>query len=49
VDRLLERLKEADRPRVTYTPYPDARHELINETNREDVTADLIRWLGQVL
>jgi alpha-beta hydrolase superfamily lysophospholipase len=25
--------------------YPDARHELLNETNRDDVTADLIAWL----
>ena len=26
--------------------YPEARHELLNETNRDEVTADLIRWLG---
>jgi alpha-beta hydrolase superfamily lysophospholipase len=25
--------------------YADARHELLNELNREDVTADIIRWL----
>jgi alpha-beta hydrolase superfamily lysophospholipase len=25
--------------------YPEARHELVNETNRGDVTADLIDWL----
>lgn len=49
VERLLERLKEADRPKVTYLPYRDARHELVNETNRGDVTADLIRWLGELL
>jgi|tagenome__1003787_1003787.scaffolds.fasta_scaffold20988062_4 alpha-beta hydrolase superfamily lysophospholipase len=24
--------------------YPDARHELLNETNRDDVTADLVAW-----
>jgi alpha-beta hydrolase superfamily lysophospholipase len=28
--------------------YPEARHELLNETNRDEVTADLIRWLGTV-
>jgi alpha-beta hydrolase superfamily lysophospholipase len=49
VQRLLDRLREADRPRVTYKPYPGARHELTNETNHEDVTADLIRWIGGVL
>jgi alpha-beta hydrolase superfamily lysophospholipase len=25
--------------------YPEARHELLNETNREEVTEDLLRWL----
>ncbi len=25
--------------------YPEARHELFNETNRQEVTADLIGWL----
>jgi alpha-beta hydrolase superfamily lysophospholipase len=26
--------------------YPDARHELLNETNRDEVTRDLIQWLA---
>lgn len=30
---------------VTYRGYPGGRHELFNETNRDDVTADLIEWL----
>jgi len=30
---------------VTCTIYPDARHEIFNETNRDDVTADVVRWL----
>jgi alpha-beta hydrolase superfamily lysophospholipase len=30
---------------VTHKFYPEARHELFNETNRDEVTADLIRWL----
>ena len=25
--------------------YPGARHEIFNETNRDEVTADLLRWL----
>jgi alpha-beta hydrolase superfamily lysophospholipase len=29
--------------------YPEARHELFNETNRDDVTANLIGWLDQVV
>ena len=30
---------------VTCTLYPGARHEVFNETNRDEVTADVIRWL----
>jgi len=26
--------------------YADARHEVFNETNRDDVVADLVAWLG---
>ncbi|MGL4177364.1 MAG: lysophospholipase [Dermatophilaceae bacterium] len=30
---------------VTMTLYPGARHEIFNETNRDQVTADLLAWL----
>ncbi|GAA4396449.1 alpha/beta hydrolase [Fodinibacter luteus] len=30
---------------VTCTLYPGARHEIFNETNRDEVTADVIHWL----
>jgi alpha-beta hydrolase superfamily lysophospholipase len=26
--------------------YPDARHEVFNETNRDEVTGDLLAWIG---
>ena len=29
--------------------YDEARHELVNETNREHVTAELIEWLRQFM
>lgn len=32
---------------VEQTVYPDARHEVFNETNRDEVTADLLTWLEQ--
>jgi alpha-beta hydrolase superfamily lysophospholipase len=28
--------------------YPGARHELLNETNRDEVHADVVAWLGRV-
>ena len=33
---------------VTAHYYDDARHELLNETNRDDVTRDVIEWLDRV-
>jgi alpha-beta hydrolase superfamily lysophospholipase len=30
---------------LEFVLYPDARHELLNETNREEVTGNLIAWL----
>ena len=30
---------------VDLTLYEGARHELLNETNRDEVTADIIDWL----
>src|SRR3984957_15115885 len=34
--------------RLTTRIYPDARHETLNETNRDEVTRDLIAWLDGV-
>ena len=34
---------------VTIDVYPGARHETLNETNRDEVTADLIAWLDRVV
>ena len=30
---------------VTLRLYPDGRHEMLNETNRDEVHADLLAWL----
>ncbi|HMM93541.1 alpha/beta hydrolase [Phycicoccus sp.] len=40
-----QQLRDAGVRDVTCTLYPDARHELFNETNRDEVTADVVRWL----
>jgi alpha-beta hydrolase superfamily lysophospholipase len=34
--------------RVKLKIYPDGRHEMLNETNREEVTADWLAWIGQI-
>ena len=34
---------------LQYKIYPDARHETLNEINRDEVTQDLINWLNSHL
>jgi alpha-beta hydrolase superfamily lysophospholipase len=34
---------------VEVTLYPDARHELINETNRDEVHADVLAFLNRTV
>jgi alpha-beta hydrolase superfamily lysophospholipase len=46
--RLLKQYEKAGLERVTSRLYAGARHELFNETNRDEVTADLVRWLDSV-
>lgn len=46
---LIEDLKAAGFTRLTTRIYPGARHETLNETNREEVTRDLIAWLDGVV
>jgi len=48
----LKRLLKRYRPQVArleYRLYPEGRHEMFNETNRDDVIADLLKWLGDAL
>lgn len=46
VTTVYEQYKRADVWDVTLKLYPGARHELFNETNREEVISDLIAWLN---
>ncbi len=34
---------------VTAHYYPEARHEILNETNRDEVTADIVAWIDGLL
>lgn len=46
---LADALRRAGLKQVDLQVYPDARHELLNESNREEVTAFLIGWLERHL
>ena len=49
VNALVQRLEGAGLTDVTLVVYPGARHEVFNETNRDEVVADLLRWLDRVV
>jgi len=45
VELVAQRYRDAGVLDVTVIGYQDARHEIFNETNRDEVTADLVDWL----
>ena len=47
--QLLQAYQAAGLNRVEHVFYDDARHELLNETNRDQVTADIIGFLDRCL
>jgi alpha-beta hydrolase superfamily lysophospholipase len=49
VHALVERYEAAGLTDVTLRAYPGARHEVFNETNRDEVEADLLGWLARVV
>ena len=46
---LAKALRDAGNRQLQLNLYPQARHELFNETNRDAVMADVIAWLNQAL
>ena len=46
---LVDRYRAAGLTDVTVRTYPGARHEILNETNRDEVVASIIDWIEQVI
>jgi len=46
---LVDRLTAAGLTDITVVVYPEARHEVLNETNRDDVIAAMVRWADKVV
>ena len=47
---LLERrYRDAGIQRIDKQIYPDGRHEMLNELNRDEVTSNLITWLNDII
>jgi alpha-beta hydrolase superfamily lysophospholipase len=45
---LVDRLREAGLTDITVATYPDARHEILNETNSAEIIGALIKWADRV-
>ena len=45
---LVDRYRDAGLQDVKVKVYPGGRHEMLNETNRAEVVADLTAWLERV-
>ena len=48
VELVGDRYRQAGVPDVTVALYPGARHEVFNETNRDEITDALVGWIGRV-
>ncbi len=46
---LLDRYQALGLTRVSHKFYDGARHEVLNETNRDEVTRDVLNWLKAVV
>lgn len=49
MDKLATRFAKTGHERLAVKIYPDGRHEMLNETNRDQVTADWLNWIEEQL
>ncbi len=47
--RLAAEYEATGHENVTLKLYPGGRHEMVNETNRDEVTADILAWIDTVV
>ena len=48
VRTVAEKLKATGHTKVTLKLYPECRHEVLNELNREQVMADILEWMKKI-
>jgi len=49
VKRVYRDYKKAGMKKLTLKLYPGGRHEMLNETNRKEVIADMINWINKII
>jgi alpha-beta hydrolase superfamily lysophospholipase len=48
VNALIESYRAAGLTTIEHRMYPEGRHEMFNEINRDEVEGDLVGWLGRI-
>jgi alpha-beta hydrolase superfamily lysophospholipase len=48
IERLIDAYRRAGLRDITQRFYPEGRHEMVNEINRDEVARDLLAWLDRV-
>jgi alpha-beta hydrolase superfamily lysophospholipase len=48
VKRLISKYKKLGFTNIAYKLYPDCRHELLNELNKEEVYSDITHWISKI-
>ena len=46
--RLAEMYRSTGHDEVTLKLYPEGRHEMLNEINRDEVTSDIVTWIQKI-
>lgn len=49
LSKLADRYRETGHSNVTLKLYAEGRHEMLNEINRDEVTADIVAWIDSTL
>lgn len=49
VEKLKEMYETHGLKEVSLVLYPEGRHEMLNEINRDEVIEDIVRWLDKIL
>ena len=49
VQKVAEQLRKAGVKQVDVKLYPDARHEMFNELNRQEVWQDVAEWVNKLV
>jgi alpha-beta hydrolase superfamily lysophospholipase len=47
INQIGDKLKQTGHTNVTVKLYPDCRHEILNELNKEEVYNDILNWITE--